>query len=357
MQDQDIIVVGASAGGVEAVSLLVSDLPPDLPAAVFVVIHVPANAASTLPAILDRAGPLPSLPAEDWQPIESGRIYVARPDLHLLIYPGHVRTVRGPRENHARPAIDPLFRSAALAYGERVIGVVLTGALDDGTAGLAAIKRQGGIALVQDPSDALFPSMPMSAQVNVDVDHCLPLREMGAILASIVRRRATSNGGTDVEKGSNGLEYEVRISMLDASALESDDESRPGNPSPFGCPECGGVLWEQPDAGPPRFRCRVGHAYSAESLLASQHDGFETALWTALRALEEKAALSRRLSRRAHERNMPEVAARFEEQKAGAEHAASVVHQLLSRPKSATADEPALSGNHPDAIVPEVHPE
>ena len=185
MAGHDIIVVGASAGGVEALQTLVRGLPADVPAAMFVVLHMSADAPSMLPQILNRAGPLPVAAAVDNEPIAPGRVYVAVPDHHLLIERGRVCLVRGPKENRSRPAVDPLFRSAARAYGSRVIGVVLTGALDDGTSGLQAVKGRGGLAVVQDPAEALYTGMPRSAMEHVAVDYCMPLAEIPALLARL----------------------------------------------------------------------------------------------------------------------------------------------------------------------------
>src|SRR5215212_7258202 len=181
-----IVTIGASSGGVETLIKLVGKLPADLPAALFVVVHFPPAAPSVLPKILDRSGPLPAVGCEDGELIKPGRIYVARPDLHLLLEDGRVRMARGPKENRYRPAVDTLFRSAAVAYGPRAVGVVLSGALHDGTVGLAAIKRRGGVAVVQDPDDALFDGMPRSALEQVEVDHCLPLSELAPLLTRVV---------------------------------------------------------------------------------------------------------------------------------------------------------------------------
>ena len=215
MAGRDIIVVGASTGGVEALSTLVAGLPEDFPAAVFSVIHFPPQARSVLPRILSKAGLLPAKHAVDGEPIRSGQIFVARPDYHLMLEWERVRVVHGPRENRCRPAVDPLFRSAARAYGPRVIGVVLTGALDDGTAGLLAVKSQGGVAVVQDPEDALVPGMPSSALRYVDVDHCLPLSEIPALLSKVVREQVEEGARTVPSE----MEAEVRSAELDPDAV------------------------------------------------------------------------------------------------------------------------------------------
>ena len=263
MHGRDIIVVGASAGGVEALSGLAESLPADLPAAVFVVLHLPPDARSLLPQILDRAGPLPAAHPADGAPIEHGRIYVAPPDHHLLVHRGTVRVVRGPRENGHRPAVDPLFRTASLAYGARVAGVVLSGALDDGTSGLIVIKRRGGISIIQDPAEAAFPSMPVSALENDHVDYSLPAAEIGPLLAELARTPVQEEGGTDVP---NETHREAAMAELQSGAVH--DPNRPGTASGFTCPECHGALWELQEDGLLRFRCRVGHAFSAESLLS-----------------------------------------------------------------------------------------
>jgi two-component system chemotaxis response regulator CheB len=207
-------VIGASAGGVEALSTVVAQLPKDIDAAVFVVIHVPRNAKSVLPRILQRAGELPAMHVLDEASIEAGTIYVAPPDRHLLIKPGRVTATSGPRENGHRPAVDPLFRSAAESYGRSVIGVILSGNLDDGTSGLAAIKRQGGTAIVQDPEDAVHNGMPLSAVNNVPVDFVLPLTDIGRKIVDLLEsaphvavQEAEVNG--DIEKEVRSAEESI----------------------------------------------------------------------------------------------------------------------------------------------------
>ncbi len=273
MPGHNIIVVGASAGGVEAFITLVSSLPADLPAAVFIVLHIPAQSFSVLPAILTRSGPLVAFHPKDGDTIEQGKIYVAPPDHHLMISRGSVRVVRGPKENRHRPAIDPLFRSAATTYKQRVIGVVLTGSLYDGTAGLLAIKQGGGLAVVQSPEDALYPSMPLHALQDVKVDYVLPMREIGALLVRLAHEPVP-----ELEEDGTSEDIEVEIKMATFGMETIHDEHKAGTPSAFSCPDCGGVLWEINDGDLLRFRCRVGHAFSVESMISGQADEIEAAL-------------------------------------------------------------------------------
>ena len=331
MPDHDIVVVGASAGGVEALTGLAASLPADLPAAVFVVLHMPTTGTSALPGILSRHGPLPASHAKDGEPVEHGRIYVAPPDHHLLLRPGHVHLARGPRENGHRPAVDPLFRSAARDYATRVVGVVLSGALDDGAAGLLAIKSRGGVTVVQDPDDALYPGMPGNALEVTEVDHVVPAGAMGELLARLVTEPAAQPPGP----APADMKLEVEVEGFSLEAMEGE---HPGQPSGFSCPDCNGVLWAIQDGGMQRFRCRVGHAWSPESLMTRQSEALEAALWIALRSLEERAALARRLAEPARNRGHRITATRFEEQASEAQNAARVVRDLLlDRDSFATA--------------------
>ncbi|HKV56630.1 MAG TPA: chemotaxis protein CheB [Ktedonobacteraceae bacterium] len=326
MPGHDVIVVGASAGGVEALARLVGSLPADLPAAMFLVLHVPAQSPSLLPEILNRAGPLQATHPADGETIQYGRIYVAPPDHHLLVEEGIVRIVRGPKENRHRPAVDPLFRSAARTYGTRVVGVILTGSLDDGTAGLLAIKRRGGVTVVQDPHDALFSSMSLSAIAHVEVDHVLPLSAIGPLLVRLAHEQTEAEGSYPISKE---LEMETKLAAMDMSAMQNGEYV--GTPSVFSCPECGGVLWEVHDGNLLRFRCRVGHAYSVDSVLAGQSEAVEEALWTALKTLEESASLSRRMAKKAREGGKAWLAKRFDEKAQEAEQHTSLIRQVLVR--------------------------
>jgi two-component system chemotaxis response regulator CheB len=331
MPGHDIIVVGASAGGVEALSQLVQALPADIPAAIFIVMHVPAQTPSLMPDILGRAGRLSAFHPEDGDRVEYGRIYVAPPDNHLLVERGYVRVVRGPRENRYRPAIDPLFRSAAVAYGPRVVGVILTGSLDDGTHGMGVVKRCGGISVIQDPNEALYPSMPRSVLQNVKVDYKLPLDEIGPLLVRLSGESVAEEGAYTVSDDLDlKIEAEIAERRMNTVELFKSIE-KIGQRSTFTCPDCKGALWELYDGDLLRFRCHVGHAFSAESLVAGQTEKVEDALWIALSSLEEKVILAKRMSERARERNLNRAASTFEERAQTAEaHAETIRRVLLS---------------------------
>jgi two-component system, chemotaxis family, protein-glutamate methylesterase/glutaminase len=289
MSFKHLVVIGASAGGIEALKTLARELPPDFNAPICVVVHVAPQSPGVLHQILSRAGHLTALSPDSSERLRPGTIYVAPPDRHMLIEPGRIRLARGPRENRFRPAIDPLFRSAAQSYGPAAIGVILTGNLDDGTAGLSAVKQLGGVSIVQDPNEAMFPSMPCNALANVRVDHVVPLAAIPALLVEL-----TSVAPPDrVTEVPTLMDVENRIAN-DENPIDAGLESL-AYPSPFACPECHGVLLQLKDAMPPRFRCHTGHAYSIESLLAAVNEGIEEALWNSIRALEEGALLVQRI--------------------------------------------------------------
>jgi two-component system, chemotaxis family, protein-glutamate methylesterase/glutaminase len=324
LDGHDIVAIGASSGGVEALRELVGGLPADLPAAVLVVLHFPEGAPSSLPRILSRSGPFEAAHPEDGGRIEKGRIYVAPPGLHMLVEDGVVRLARGPRENYHRPAADALFRSAAVARGPGVIGVVLTGARDDGTAGLLAIKRRGGVAVVQDPDDALFRWMPESAARYVDVDHRVPLGEMAPLLARLCRESAEERGEEPVPED---MEFEARISGLDPSAIDSGEH--PGELSGFTCPDCAGPLYEIREGRLVRYRCRVGHAHTADGVLEGKDGTVEDALYMALNTLEESADMSERLASRSRRDDRRHAANRFDVRARDARKRAETIRRIL----------------------------
>jgi two-component system chemotaxis response regulator CheB len=288
MTNRDILAIGTSAGGFNALRLLANRFPPDLPATVLVVIHLPVGIKSNLDALLTQAGPLPASFARDGEAIERGRIYIGLPGCHLLVDGDHLRLGRGPRENHSRPAIDPLFRSAAVCCGHRTIGVVLTGTLGDGASGLQALKQCGGLTVVQDPADAAFAEMPATALRLAKPDHVADLRAMPALLAELVKRPA----GRPVQ-ASERLAYEVDIARNGHSSMSTMD--RIGRRSVMSCPDCNGVLWEIDENDVIRFRCHTGHTYTAELLSLALDDNLRRALASAVRALEERIALARKL--------------------------------------------------------------
>nr|WP_290225208.1 chemotaxis protein CheB [Trichocoleus desertorum] len=320
-----VIAIGASAGGVEAIAQVAKTLPPDLPAAVLVVVHFPAHGKSVLPKILNRFGPLPASHAEDGAAILPGHIYIAPPDYHLIVKPGSLSLSHGPRENGHRPAIDMLFRSVARAYGPRTIGVVLSGALDDGTIGLELIKTQGGIAIAQDPNEALFDSMPRNAIANVEVDYVLRIADIAPTLSKLVNSPIPEKVMTPYDN--TQIEQEAEVVAEDKAALERGEYA--GRSSAVTCPECGGVLWELRNDNLVRFRCHVGHAYSLDSLVSEQADMVEQALWCAVRALEEKAALARRMVSHARQQRHSLTENQFQERAHEAERNASLLRQLL----------------------------
>jgi two-component system chemotaxis response regulator CheB len=320
---RDVVAIGASAGGVEALRALAGGLPPDYPGAVLMVLHVPRDGPTALPAIISRSGPLPAELAVDGEELRRGRIYVAPNDRHLLVIDGHLRLSRGPTENGHRPAIDPLFRSVARFCTARAIGVVLSGARDDGAAGLAMIAAHGGTTVVQDPADALYPSMPRAAIEHVRPDHLVPAAKLGGLLGEITGRDLP---GFPSPPDDPLLDAEVAIANL--APITTDDLAVA--PAGYGCPSCGGSLFEIPGSPLPRYRCRIGHAWSPDSLLDEQAVALEGALWMALRALEEKSALSRRMAANRVGRRSS-TGPRFHDIADEAEAAGATIRDLITR--------------------------
>jgi two-component system chemotaxis response regulator CheB len=364
-----VLVLGASAGGVQALCEVVRALPASLDAAVFAVLHLSPYGRSAMPAILSRCGPLTAVHPADGEAIRPGCIYVAPPDLHMLVEPGIVRLSRAASENGFRPSVDVLFRSAARSYGARVVAVVLTGNLDDGTAGLAVVKRHGGVAVVQDPAEADYPGMPASAVRNVDIDYVLPLGEIPGVLVDLCDRLAadaappaaedgaaeaagaagsagaavgagvTARAGAGGDPGAAGAAGNPGHAGGDGGAAVMKEQLERGadreagaRPSGFTCPLCGGSLWHNEEGHYEHFRCRTGHAFSPESLFALQSKSTEAALWEALRALEENAALSGRLARQTRGGTHAGDQERFRMRQRAAELHAEELRRILMRP-------------------------
>lgn len=322
--NRDVIVVGGSAGGLEVVREIVRGLPAGLPAAVFVVLHRGSQGPNMLGEILDAAGPLRATTAVEGERFEHGRIYVAPADRHLLVGQDHVHVRRGPRENRTRPAVDPLFRSAAVSCSSRVIGVVVSGMLDDGTAGLQAVKRCGGLAVVQDPRDAAYPDMPRSALAYAPVDHVRPAAGLADLLAELVATPRPS----PVEAPEN-----VRVeALIAAQELHTmPDQTRFGPLSPLTCPDCNGGLVEIREGGLIRYRCHTGHAFTMEALWVSQGEIWERTLYGAMRAQHEQALLSRHIAAEQRQSGNTRSADEFEQRAWGYEEGAETIRQLLSQ--------------------------
>lgn len=316
-----LVVIGGSAGAIESLITIVEGLPADFDAAVLVAIHRPASGETMLTDILDRRAQIPASAAVHGEPLRPGRIYLAPPDHHLLVENGHLQLNHGPRENGHRPAIDPLFRTAAFRYGTAVTGVVLSGTRDDGSLGLQVIRRHGGIAIVQDPKDALFGEMPRNAIETAAPQHVIPATAIAQLLAELAVRPMN----------------EQRVTL--ATGRQAGDPSPPpigagdvnGTPTGLSCPECHGVIWASADPQVPPYRCRTGHAFSEESLLQVQSEALEDALWAAVRALQENASLNQALARRASRRGDLRAASRRTDRSQQAARQAKLIQDMLER--------------------------
>ncbi len=331
MTARDIIVIGASAGGVETLTRLCHIFPRHLPAAVFIAIHLPATLPSALPHILQRAGALPARHAVNGEKIHRSQIYIAPPDYHLLLLDGSVHLTKTPRENGYRPAIDALFRSAAREYENRVIGVVLSGMLSDGALGLLAIKQAEGITMVQDPEDALYPSMPENALRITQVDYVLPLDQLAEKMIALV----TQPDPIPTSEEDDPMPDLSDDPVQDRQSFENAEDEEQTPRTLLTCPDCGGVLWEIHSEDDPNepigYICHTGHRYSVEGMLESQNTAVERALWSAVRALEERAMLTHRLADYSHRQQRQLSENRFREIAMEAEHEANVLKALLQR--------------------------
>ena len=308
MAKRDIIVVGASAGGVTALTKLVKSLPENFSGYVFVVLHIPPSSPSNLPAILARAGVLHAVHPRDGEKIKPGKIYVAPPDHHILLEGSKILVKKGPEENRFRPSIDALFRSAAYVYGPRVIGIVLSGLLNDGTSGLWSINRLGGLTIIQDPADAEYASMPKNVLEYVDVDHVVSASQMGPLLNLLVMKNAPKRPKLSKQQMAL-LKMEVIISKQDNAFAMGIMNA--GELTPFTCPECAGVLVRLMEGRFIRFRCHTGHAYTASTLLADVSKSVEEKLWQAMRGLEETTLLLNQIGSHFKKQGFSEAASIF----------------------------------------------
>ncbi|MFN2541240.1 MAG: chemotaxis protein CheB [Chthoniobacterales bacterium] len=319
MPKRNIIVVAASAGGLEALCGLVENLPKNLDAAIFVVMHI--GSESMLAEILSRCGNLPAIPAEHDKAYQNGCIYVAPPQCHLSIKDHVTVLTRGPRENGHRPAADVLFRSAAREHRSKVVGVVLSGGRDDGSAGLFAIKARGGVAIVRDPGEAMTPNMPQNALNMVDIDFCLPVRQIADVLVQLAAGNATDliespNGGTTME---------------DQATADHPTSEPPGEQIPVNCPECNGPLYAVRDRELANFQCFVGHRFSPESLPEQHTEALERALWTAVRKLKERVVLHKTLVERKRNKGEEELRKRLDDSITAAEQDLKLLREILDR--------------------------
>jgi two-component system, chemotaxis family, protein-glutamate methylesterase/glutaminase len=320
---RDVIVIGGSTGSVEALCQFVRGLPAGFNAAVFVVCHIPSTSPSALPDILSRRGQVLARHPRDGEPAHPGHIYVAPPDLHLTLRDGLIRLDHGPRENRFRPAIDPLFRSAAREYGGRVIGVILSGSLNDGVAGLIAVRSAGGLTVVQDPADAILAELPRSAIQVAGADHVAAAADLASLIIRLVPDAPVE--GTPMNDPMERIAQKQEQDLANQSR-----DGHPGALTTYTCPECGGNLWQVDEQKVLRFRCHVGHSYAGEALLADASSVLEAALWTAVRMFREKAVLSRQLAEQASQAGDADRAERFGEAAAVADRQGEVIRRCLA---------------------------
>jgi two-component system, chemotaxis family, protein-glutamate methylesterase/glutaminase len=333
--DRNIIVVGASAGGVEALTTFVKGLPEEIDASFFIVLHIPSYSRSILPEILSKVTSLSVSHPEDGEKIETGHIYVAPPDHHMLIEEDKVVIKKGPKENRFRPSVDALFRSAAYIYGPRVIGIVLTGALDDGTSGMWSIKRLGGITIVQEPGEAFFPEMPLNVLQYVDVDHVVAVTKMGRLLETLTHEKVDRKPHISRDE-EELLKMEVTISTKD-NAFELGIIDK-GEFTPMTCPECHGALVRLKEGRLIRFRCHTGHAFTASALLAGITQSTEETLWQAMRSMEEATILMNHIANHFDESGEIESAEIFRQKAKDNGKRARVIHDSVFKTERLSED-------------------
>lgn len=335
MSKRDIVVVGASAGGVTALRAFVKSLTKNFAGSVFVVLHIPPSSPSNLPAILARAGLLNAVHPKDGERIKPGQIYVALPDHHMLLEGNRILVKKGPEENRFRPSIDALFRSAAYVYGPRVIGIVLSGLLNDGTSGLWSVKRLGGLTIIQEPKDADYPSMPMNVLEYVDVDYSVPASQMGGLLEKLTRKNVSKKPKIS-KQALELLKMEVIISKQDNAFAMGIMNA--GALTPFTCPECNGVLVRLLEGKFIRFRCHTGHAYTASTLLSDVSKSVEEKLWQAMRGLEETTLLLRQIGKHFQTHGLKDTGAIFIEKAEMTTKRARVIHDSVFKQEHLSED-------------------
>lgn len=327
MNGHDIVVIGTSAGGLKALSAVLSELPAGIDVAIFVVQHLSPDQKSYLPELLQDITDLPVSSPRDDEPFVRGHVYVAAPDHHLLLGASNVRVLRGPQENRFRPSIDALFRSAARSHGSRVIGMVLTGYLADGTVGLQTIKKRGGITVVQDPDEAEYPSMPRIALRYVNIDYTVPIVKAGALLVDLVGQPAADERDFPTTPV---IEIESNIAEQVMNTKEFlDNVESIGKRTTYTCPDCNGAIWQIGDEEPLKLRCHVGHSFTGEVFSAEQSQNVESALWSAIRIMEEKVTFSRQLAERKRKQNMNDSADAYEAEADALDREVAIVRDLI----------------------------
>lgn len=326
MQKRDIIVIGASAGGVNALIDFVKSLPQNLDASIFVVLHLHPSTPSNLPAILTNFGPFTAIHPEDGERIKTQRIYIAPPDHHLLVEHDRVLVRKGPKENRFRPSIDVLFRSAAYNYGARVVGIVLSGMLNDGTSGMWSIKHMGGLCIIQDPAEALYESMPVNVLKEVDVDYSIPVTEMGPLLKELLNENVPKMNDI-TPQGMELMKMEVVIAAND-NAFELGILHQ-GELTAFTCPECHGALISLKEGTTVRFRCHTGHAFSASTLLAGITESVEEQVWSAMRTYEEAVMLLDEIAQRFRTAGNESAAKEFSKKAEESRKRSKILHQIV----------------------------
>jgi two-component system chemotaxis response regulator CheB len=338
MAQHDVVVIGGSAGALPALRQILEQLPASLPACILAVLHTAAEGDGFLPDILERASSLPVAFAKNHDPVVPGRVYIAPPDFHLIVTSSGLRVVHGPRENGFRPAIDPLFRTAARECGSRVVGVILSGGLSDGTYGLSVIKQHGGVAIVQNPEDAIVTSMPANALNAVNVDYVRDASDIAATIERLSREPDPESAPEGDGEMARSREVEPQLPVENSEVTEM--ATRFGPPSALTCPDCGGALWEIADDRLVRYQCHVGHQYAPDALESEQRATIDSALWSAVRVLEERADLKGRLARRAAANGLEHVSDEYAKAAREAHGQAQTIRAVLF---AAANDSPAMT--------------